>query len=347
MFKKTLIFLMCFGLSLAVGCTKNADRLSVDKGDEPSSVPQQSVVEPTYYINPLTGEENLDEAAAKKRPVAITINNLSQAQAVQTGIGKADIVYETEVEGGITRLLALYQDTTGVDKIGTVRSARYAFVDLAMGHDAIYVHHGEDYLYAKSHLRDVDHFTVSELAGGARISNGLAREHTLYAYGDGLWSALAKAGFKLERKGTGNWQTFADPGDIIGFEGKAQSVTVPFSASYKSIFKYDSVAGRYVRHFNATERKDYVTGESLYFKNVFVLMTSISNYPDGYHRNVALGKGTGYYFTNGTYTEINWSKGNASNGFTFTKGDGSPLTLSAGNSWICIANNMTSKPVIE
>lgn len=347
MFKRITALIMCGLLCAAVGCSKTPDRLSVDKGDEPSSATQQTVSEPEYYVNPLTGERDIDEQTAKKRPVAITINNLSQAQTVQTGIGEADIVYETEVEGGITRLLAVYQDTTAIEKIGTVRSARYAFIDLALGHDAIYVHHGEDYLYAKSHLKDVDHFTVSELAGGARISNGLAREHTLYAYGDGLWSALSKAGFELERKRTENWQSFGDPSDIITFEGKASSITVPFSASYKSIFKYDSVAGRYVRHFNAVERKDYVTGKPTYFKNVVVLMTAISNYSDGYHRNVSLNNGTGYYFTNGTYTPINWSKGSAKNKLSFTLTDGTPLTLNVGNTWVCIADNITSKPILE
>ena len=79
------------------------------------------------------------------------INNISVAQSVQTGLSKADIVYETEVEGGITRLLAVFQDITAAEKIGTIRSARYPYVDLAMGHNAIYVHCGQDGTYCEPH----------------------------------------------------------------------------------------------------------------------------------------------------------------------------------------------------
>lgn len=72
------------------------------------------------------------------------INNISTAQPVQTGLNKADIIYETEVEGGITRLMAVFQDITTAEKIGTIRSARYPYVDLAMGHNAIFIHCGQD-----------------------------------------------------------------------------------------------------------------------------------------------------------------------------------------------------------
>ena len=54
--------------------------------------------------------------------------------------------------------------------------------------------------------------------------------------------------------------------------------------------------------------------ESEYFKNVFVLITKISNYSDGYHKKIDLTKGDGYYCVNGTYTKIKWSKGNSSSG---------------------------------
>lgn len=348
MSKKLLCVFICLLAVLTVGCSKKPESLSIYHEDEPPvSSEESSEIETVYALNPLTGVTNLDPAMEGKRPVAITVNNIEVAQKVQTGIGNADIVYETEVEGGITRLVAIYQDTTKTDKIGTVRSARYPFIDLAMGHNAIYVHHGQDGTYARPHLSDVDRFVVSENAAGARISNGLSREHTLYAYGDKLWSAIINAGLKTENTKDGTWQSFAAEDESITLKNTATSVTVPFSASYKTTFKYDSATGKYVRYFKSTERKDYVTGQSEYFKNVFVLMTYIGNYPDGYHRQVSLTSGDGYYFVNGTYTPIKWSKGAASNGFKFSYTDGTALTVNAGNSWVCIANKNTSQPTIQ
>lgn len=349
MFKKISILVIVLCLTMAVGCRKSTPSLSVDKGDEPS-IPEITVPEePVYAVNPLTGLEDLDPQKANQRPVAITVNNVAVAQKVQTGLAKADIVYETEVEGGITRLVAVYKDISDIEKIGTVRSARYAFIDLALGHNAIYVHHGQDGKYAKPHLKDVDSFTVSEGKGrgGVRISNGLAREHTLYAYGDGLWSALKNAGFKTVTDNNANWVTFGSEDTPVTLENIANSVNVPFSTSYKTTFKYDTVTQKYIRYFNGTERKDYNTGKFLYFKNVFVLLTSISDYSDGYHRRVALEGGEGYYITNGTYTPIKWIKGSSKNGFKFTRADGTELTVSPGNSWVCLADKYRAKPIFE
>ncbi len=351
MFKKFSLVLLCFILCLTVtGCKKKTDNLSVDRGDEPSV---SDVVEeiPEFAVNPLTGVEDLTYGKEKDRPVAFSINNINVAQPVQTGLGKADIVYETEVEGGITRLVAVYQDVSKIEKLGTVRSARYAFIDLAMGHNAFFVHHGQDNEHAGPHLKDVDRLVVSENVAGIRLKNGLASEHTLYAYGDAVWKKIVSEGYDTKNSNTGTWQSFATADTPVTFTNVANKVTVPFSASYHTSMQYDATTGKYIRISNGTERKDYVTGESLYFKNVFVLSTTIRAYSpctySGGHMEVSLESGDGYYLSNGTYTPIKWSKGAASNPFKFTLEDGTPLTVNAGNSWVCIADMTRSQPVFE
>ncbi len=340
MFKKILSFSLCLALCLSfAGCGKNKD--IVVESPNSSDAPK-----PVTYINPLTGEDGLDKEAALQRPVAIMVNNISVAQPVQTGLNKADIVYETEVEGGITRLLAVYKDFKSVPQVGTVRSARYVYVDLAAGHNAFYVHHGADDVYAKPHFNVVNRLELQTNNGGARESNGLASEHTLYAKCEKLWTNLVKTGkAKLSAEET-PWQSFAKEGEDVKLGNAATSVTVPFSAAYKTTFKYDAEKGVYTRYFRDTLRKDYKTGEATQVKNVFVLNTSMSYYSDNYHRNISLSSGSGYYFVNGTYTKINWSKGNASNSFKFTNEDGTALTVNPGSSWVCIADSSKSQPVI-
>lgn len=327
------------------GCSKSQDRLSVDKGDEPEQ--SSSAPEPVVYKNPLTGISGISADKADDRPIAIMINNISTAQPVQTGIAKADIVYETEVEGGITRLMAVYQDVTAAEKIGSIRSARYPYVDLALGHNAVYLHRGQDNTYCGPHLKDIDDIDISESNYAVRLKNGLAKEHTLYTYGQKLWSGLVNDGYKTERSSSDPWVSFADEETPVTFDNAANSVSVPFSASYKTVFKYDSAQGKYTRYFGNTLRKDYFTGETENFKNVFVLLTTIKNYSDGYHRQVALEAGDGYYCVNGTYTPIKWSKGSAKSGFKFTSADGGELTVNPGNSWVCIADKSTSQPAFE
>lgn len=346
MFKKIIPLFLCFCLALGVGCSKKEETLSVDSGSEPSSVVEE-VVKEVKAVNPLTGLNDVTNEAAANRPVAIMVNNISVAQPVQTGLNKADVIYETEVEGGITRLMAVYQDISKVEKIGTVRSSRYVYIDLAMGHNAIYVHHGVDENYAKPHLADTDPFSVDTNNGGARISNGLAREHTLYAYGSKVWDNIQSSNRTLINKNTAPWLTFADAEQPVALANTANSVSVQFSNSYRTTFKYDSATGRYIRYFNGTERKDYTTSESVTVKNVFVLNTDMSHYPIAKYRKISLQSGSGYYFVNGTYTPITWSKGASSNCFVFKNEDGTELTVNPGNSWICIADKNNSKPVIE
>ncbi len=342
MLKRILCLTLCFLMILPfAGCRKKDYTLSVDNDSNKESVDSSGL-----YLNPLTGEKNLDKKTALQRSVAIMVNNISHAQKVQTGLNDADIVYETEVEGGITRLLAVFKDFKNVTQVGTVRSARYVYIDLAAGHNAIYAYHGINKAYAKPHLDAVDSIVVGENNGGGRVSNGLATEHTLYAYGDKIWESIEKKFDTTLKSEEAPFASFADEKTPVKLELTANSVTVPFSSSYKSTFKYNEETGRYTRYFKETERKDYKTGESVTVKNVFVLNTDISYYSDNYCRNVDLTSGSGYYFVNGTYQKIKWSKGNASSSFTFTNEDGSPLTVNPGNSWICIADKTTSQPVI-
>ncbi len=331
MCRKILSILLCVAMFALVGCKsgKTSSDTSVDtKPQEPQIV---------YYTNNLTGEDTItDKEVYNRRPVAVMVNNISIAQKVQTGLSKADIVYETEVEGGITRLMAVFKDISKVDKIGTIRSARYPYIDLSMGHGAIYVHHGQDKTYAKPHLRDTQTFAVSRNNAGVRVKNGLASEHTLYGYGEKIWNWFEKKGYDTDLKEVENWQKFADKDTAVSFaDAIANTVTVKFSSAYTSVFKYDTESGKYIRFFKDTERKDYYTGESELFKNIFVLETSITYYPDGKHKKVDLSKGKGYYCVNGTYTPIKWAKGSSSSGIKFTLEDGTPLEVNQGNSWVC------------
>ena len=346
MLKKFLVFILCFCLCFAVGCSGEEEPISVEDGDviqEDINEEKEDKEEVKLALNPLTGVTNLDPDRKNDRPVAIMVNNISIAQPVQTGLNKADIVYETEVEGGITRLLAVYQDISKVEQIGTVRSARYVYFDIALGHNAVYVHHGQDGYHVQPRFTAKNHFVVGTNSGGSRVSNGLASEHTLYAYGEKLVKAIKDKGISFENNSSENWVKFEDEKENVTLEGAGTSVKVPFSASYVTNFKYNEETGKYTRFFNNTERKDYVTGETVEFKNIFVLKTKIatfSNCTDGYkHQDVKLQGGDGFYVVNGTSVPIKWSKGAAENGFKFTTEDGTELTVNAGNSWVCLVKD--------
>ena len=343
MFKKIFALSLCLALLLMGGCNKvDTTSSSVESTPDPIVVPEK------YVINPLTGIKDLDPKKENVRPVAVMVNNVKVAQKVQTGPAAADIVYETEVEGGITRLMAVFKDVTKAQQIGSIRSARYPYVDLAMGMNAIYIHCGSDPTYCAPHLRDLDHISVdSGICGVKRVPNGLSREHTVYAYGDTLWSGIEGAFKNTTQTDNSPWANFAAEGESVTLtSGTAKSVSIPFPA-HTTGFTYSEATGLYTRLSGSTVVTDYITNEATEVKNVFILLTSISDYPDGKHRKVELTSGDGYYITNGAYTFIKWSKGNSDDAFKFTDADGNPLKVNAGNSWVCIPNKFTCNPTFQ
>lgn len=339
----SIVLSLILVLSLAAcGADKTPSDLTIEESSStPSSTPEPEPPKPVYALNTLTGETNLAKEAEGTKPIAITVNNIRVAQSVQCGLHKADVVFETEVEGGITRLLAMFADPTNVEKIGSVRSLRVVFVDLAAGMNALVVHHGIDPTYCVPYLaasKVVSH-QIGSKVDGYREKNGLASEHTLFTSGkllDGVLSAKGKdkGGNKTA------WLNFRDTDEKLApSDQTASKLSVTFSGSVTTQFIYDAEAKKYARARKDVEYKDAASGERELFTNVFVLKTTITPYPNKVHKKVYLEGGDGYYATAGGIVPIKWQKGASSENFKFTNVDGSPLTVNQGNSYVCIASN--------
>lgn len=90
---------------------------------------------------PLTGLEPDDESVLDRRVLAVKIENAPEARP-QAGLAEADVIYEQEAEGGISRFIALYH-CRDVDRIGPIRSARPVDPDVLRQYgDPLFVHAG-------------------------------------------------------------------------------------------------------------------------------------------------------------------------------------------------------------
>ena len=342
-FKKLLALLLSAVMLFTLAACGGSDNPTVNEPDDTSSAPAPED-KPKFAVNPLTGEATLDLDAAGKKPVAIMINNVSVAQKVQSGISSADVVFETEVEGGITRLLAVFSDVSKVGKIGTLRSLRVPYADIACGMDALLFYHGMDEDYCRPHVKSIG-VTYTEIANSKycnREQNGLAYEHRLYTSGDRVAQLIADKG--LNTKGTADtWLNFSDSADKTAAGATvANKAIVRFNNANATQFVYDAAEKKYIRTKNGNPFVDYGTKTNELFTNVFVLYTTISNYPDGYHRKIDFTGGSGYYISAGGATEIKWTKGASKNNFTFTTADGQPLTVNQGNNFVCITAGSVS-----
>ncbi len=341
--------LMAFGF---FGCRKK-DAVSSEVSIAPSIAVTSSEPQNPYEINPLTGTQDMKKSAKLLKPVAIMINNIETAQGVQSSLSKADIIYETFVEGGITRLMAVYKDirTVGKNNIGSLRSGRYSYVDLALGNGAQFVHAGLDEVYCKPHIGEVGATTVDlnttatsgNVIGGNnyafRVSNGLSYEHTLFTTGTGLYKGLKDTvGLKL-KKPQENWMKFVKEGqEIVPKGGKCQELYVPFSGSYSAQFKFNSTTGTYDKYRFGAKQVDCSNNKTISVSNILVLYSTISTFPDGKHVMTDLSSGSGYYVSNGGYSEINWSKGQAQSSFKITDSTGKEIDYNPGKTYVCLTN---------
>ena len=129
--------LACAGVLLA-GCgtvLAGPDEAPADQpvvtapSDLPAPVASEPRVAAEVKTNWLTGE-----AVPDGRVLAIKIDNTSSARP-QAGLAQADVVYVEEVEGGVTRLLTVFQTELPAE-VGPIRSARTSDIIILGGYDA-------------------------------------------------------------------------------------------------------------------------------------------------------------------------------------------------------------------
>lgn len=300
----------------------------------------------TSHVNKLTGIENLSDAAVGKRPVAIMINNL-KGSLPQYGIYKADIMFETLVEGGITRMMALYGDYTKVPNVCSVRSCRYYFPILAHGYDAVYFCFGINESLARPTVEKIgiDMFNATDnfdpvLFG--RDPNRLgkySREHTAFVKGENIPKALKdnKVRSDIKEKKNVNVFKFREEGESKKAGNiSAETIRLDFSKLYYSTFTYDSAKKVYYKTHNAKPHMDSAVDKQLNYKNVFVLETDINLHKDNYLVKINWKGGTGYYISEGGAKKITWEKKDEASPIKIYDANGKQVKVNTGNSYIGI-----------
>jgi len=328
----------------------NEDPPTDDPVDDPTDDPVDTPP-PVLYRHPLTGAP-LDAPWAGT-PVAVVINNLKQALP-HSGVSFADMIYEVETEGGITRMLAIYTDLTQVGNIGPVRSARSFFNSIAVSYDAPIVHCGGSkggrngwyddtgvkisdwqhldaaYYENKYFYRDKDRYNYQ----------GYNWEHTLFTSGQLLTKGLTDKEYLAQEERDYGLQ-FSEEPTLSG--AAANSITVHFRGGKKTIFTYDS--GSYKTAQYGEDYVDTTTGQIVRFENVIVLYTPQWQKDDGnYYRSYykLIGEGDGMLAIGGKIVPIKWSRASLNEPFSYTLADGTPVTLAQGHTYVAVSSTKST-----
>ncbi|MDD7180210.1 MAG: DUF3048 domain-containing protein [Eubacteriales bacterium] len=318
------------------------------------------------YINPLTGLKTSVTDPSNKRPVAIVVDNISNAYKNQKGLYQADILYEALVAPGITRYVAIIEDYESVKDICNVRSGRDYHIDIAQGHNAILVCHGGSitnnynfYQLVISRLGSryafvdtKDEYVTGTEEGGKKygtIQNYKSRSDLLFdtvvngsalkIMVTGKSSRFAKSGADYTGAPNGfKFGTSSASSSSISAKTVKVQFTMDNNTSTKDVtFTYDSASDKYIRSQLPKEGTN-ISGEELSFTNVVFLGVEVTQ-GKGTEEDPRMalidvtGSGKGYYCYGGKMVAIRWSK-TAKGALRLMTESGAELTLSAGNTYI-------------
>ena len=298
------------------------------------------------------------------RPIAVMIDNHSGAWP-QANLNKAYLVYEVVVEGGETRLMALFKGQD-LEKIGPVRSSRHYFLDYALENDAIYVHHG----WSPQAQSDISKLGVNNINGIQESSKNFWRvsdkyaPHNLFTSTSAILEIAQRKGYETtsEAESVLNYvayeydlaekydnqqetdtttNTLDTNTDVTTEVLDATTVTIPHSTLQTVKYEYNPETKTYTRYARGKLQTDYVTGEPVTTKNIII--TKCNNYTlttdtEGKGRQGLNNIGTfdGYYITNGKAILIKCTK-SARNMQTIYKDlAGNEIEVNDGNTFINI-----------
>jgi len=310
------------------------DNENKEMGVEDSQEGSQGEVE-VSYLSPLSGEFVNDASILEKRPIAVMLDNHKTARW-QAGVSEAEIVYEILAEGTITRYMALFLENEPI-RIGPVRSARPYFINKALEYDAVYTHcGGSEQAFADIKalgVADVDEIRNSGGSFYRYYETGKKGEHTLYTDISKIRDAQKMHKYRTDVKFEPFKFNIEDTDLELG--SVVNDIWIDYKLKNITEYKYDANTKLYTRYKDGEMHIDENNKKPIVAKNIIVQRAD-TNTIDSYGRySVKLvGKGKGYYVTNGKFIEVTWEKSSRTAKTIYKDLNGNEIKLNPGKTWI-------------
>jgi len=328
-----LALLALAGLSGLVLSACSSAPTAVKKADPP---PTTSTTAKPAPACPLTGLPVPGGAAVPARPaLAVKVDNYPTARP-QSGLDKADVIYEEPVEGGITRYAAVFQCQDAAS-VGPVRSARNIDIGILgqLGNPLLAHVGGIPPVLANIDASPIVNVDLGE--NGSIITHPAGR----YAPYD-TYSSTAQM--------WGTHPTMATPPQpLFGYSATppagtpVASVNINFSSTSNVTWTYNPTTSQFERFYNGTTPDTLADGTQNAAANVVVQYVHISygpwleNSEGGLEVQADLypdASGQAQVFRNGVEITGTWQRSALGSPTQFLTAAGTPITLQPGQTWV-------------
>ena len=319
-------------------------------GETGSSVTEDIAPSEGMVRSKLTNEW-INEKLYDQRPLAVVIPN--EAAAIpHYGLSEASILYECNVEGDMTRMLAVFEDYESIKKLGNIRSLRDYYAYWAFEWDAIICHFGGPY-----YIDDVMAKSTTDSLNGSVLSEPFFRStdknlpHNAYLNGSLVKSVLEKKNIEIYDRGLAdethyNFTTPSDPNTLTQYTNAEDAVYVDMSACYpvtRCYFEYNPEDGLYYRSqylSNGTDGPhiDGANNQQLTFTNILIeshdyFVRDALGYL--WYETVDSGRDA-WYITQGKIIKCTWEKTSEFGATRYYDENGEELTLNTGKTMVMI-----------
>jgi Protein of unknown function (DUF3048) N-terminal domain/Protein of unknown function (DUF3048) C-terminal domain len=323
---------------LALAACSSAPAASTAKATTTTAAPTTTTT--AGALCPLTGAPVPGGGGVPQRPaLAVKVDNYVAARP-QSGLDKADIIFEEPVEGGITRFVAVFQ-CQGAALVGPVRSARNIDIGILGQFGApLEAHVGG----IQPVIDNIDASPIINLDLGAYASvdqhpAGRVAPYDTYASTGALWG--------LKPTDT------TPPAPIFRYTDTAPTgfpvanVSIPFSSNSNVVWHYNPQLHAFQRYYGL-QADTLANGVQNTAANVLVQYVQITYGPWAENSQGGLevqanlyndASGPAELFRSGVVVGGTWSRSSLAQPTEFTAANGQPMTLQPGQTWVELVPN--------
>jgi hypothetical protein len=302
-----------------------------------SLLPQSAISIPFIHTEPtssLTGLPGRDGEV-----LVVKLDDTTFAHP-QVGLKDADVIYIEQVEGGLTRLAAVFSSTIP-EKVGPVRSARISDIELLSQYGKVgFAYSGAQRLMrpviAAANLYDLG----AEKLGSRFYADEPTRiaPYAMMVKAQALLTEAKARGMQLVTANSMGWNY----GDASPQRIPVKKVHISWPAS-----SYDATWSENENRWLLTHNGNIDTDETGYVLGPKTLVIQIVSITDSiYHDKVGgvtpfsatVGNGKCFLLRDGGYLPCLWSRASAESGTTFTDTEGNEIFFHKGQIWFALTS---------